>query len=142
MGLGRITLALLAAPLLIGADSVDPLFKPCHGGMRVTCVVDGDTLWLAGDKIRLADINTPEVTRPGCPAERALGEAATRRLVALLNRGPVAFERAVGERDVDRYGRKLRIARRDGRSLGGTLVSEGLAEPWTGRRRDWCGVQS
>ena len=64
MGLGRITLALLAAPLLIGADSVDPLFKPCHGGMRVTCVVDGDTLWLAGDKIRLADINTPEVSRP------------------------------------------------------------------------------
>lgn|GEM_PF-2326224 len=27
---------------------------------------------------------------------------------------------------------------RDGRSLGTVLMEEGLAETWTGRRRDWC----
>ena len=26
----------------------------------------------------------------------------------------------------------------DGRSLGAALVSEGLAEPWRGKRSDWC----
>ena len=37
------------------------------------------------------------------------------------------------------YGRKLRVVMRDGKSVGQTLVTEGLAEEWTGRRRNWCG---
>lgn len=31
-------------------------------GERLTCVVDGDTFWLEGRKIRVADIDTPEVS--------------------------------------------------------------------------------
>ena len=42
------------------------------------------------------------------------------------------------EQDEDRYGRKLRVVVRDGWSLGETLVSEGLARRWTGRRLPWC----
>mgnify|MGYP000049760326 CR=1 FL=1 len=39
----------------------------------------------------------------------------------------------------DRYGRKLRIVMRNGQSLGGVLVSEGLARNYEGGRRDgWC----
>ncbi len=34
--------------------------------------------------------------------------------------------------------RDLRIVSRNGRSLGDVLVSEGLAERWTGAKRDWC----
>jgi micrococcal nuclease len=44
-----------------------------------------------------------------------------------------------GLRDEDRYGRKLRTIERDGRSLGDVLVAEGLARPWDGARRSWCG---
>ena len=33
-------------------------------------------------------------------------------------------------RDEDRYGRKLRVVVRNGRSLGDQLVSEGLARTW------------
>ncbi len=131
-------LALLAMPLLVAANDDRQEFGRCAGGPRVSCVVDGDTLWLAGTKIRLADINTPETTHSGCVAERALGEVATRRLIDLLNGGPVVFRRTAGERDEDRYGRKLRVALRDGESLGEILVAEGLAEHWSGRRRDWC----
>jgi micrococcal nuclease len=58
------------------------------------------------------------------------------RLLALLNAGPFALEQR--GRAVDRYGRTLRIVIRDGRSLGDTLIAEGLAEPWRGRRSDWC----
>lgn len=111
-------------------------FSLCTASPRDTCVVDGDTFWLNGEKIRIADINAPETHEAGCPAERALGDRAARRLTQLLNSGAFALE--VEGRTTDRYGRQLRVVRRDGRSLGAQLVSEGLAEPWRGRRSDWC----
>ena len=104
--------------------------------LRVTCVVDGDTFWLAGEKIRIADINAPETHGAACVYERTLGEAATRRLIVLLNAGPFALE--AGPRDRDRYGRALRTVTRRGASLGAALVNEGLAETWRGRRSNWC----
>src|SRR3546814_7595043 len=62
---------------------------------------------------------------------------ATHRLRDLLNEG--AFEvRPIGNRDEVRFGRKLRVVVRGGRSLGDQLVSEGLARTWTGRREPWC----
>jgi endonuclease YncB( thermonuclease family) len=65
-----------------------------------------------------------------------LGRQATSRLTQLLNAGP--FSLAPADRDEDRYGRKLRIVERDGRSVGAQLVAEGLAEEWKGYRRSWC----
>lgn len=118
------------------ADREAARFSLCSGPTRQTCVIDGDTFWYRGRKIRIADINAPETSKPGCPAEAALGERATRRLAALLNAGPFTLEAA--DRDTDRYGRALRTVTRDGESLGEVLVAEGLAEEWQGRRRDWC----
>jgi endonuclease YncB( thermonuclease family) len=111
-------------------------FALCSHAPRVTCVIDGDTFWLKGEKVRIADINAPETHGPGCRAEAALGKLATRRLIALLNAGP--FRLAPVERDRDRYGRLLRVVVRDGRSLGEQLVAEDLAERWHGRRGNWC----
>ena len=111
-------------------------FALCAEGPRTTCVVDGDTFWLAGEKVRIADINAPETHGAACPAEAALGDRATRRLIVLLNMGPIRL--APADRDRDRYGRLLRVVVRDGRSLGEQLVAEGLAERWQGRRGDWC----
>jgi endonuclease YncB( thermonuclease family) len=45
---------------------------------------------------------------------------------------------AIGSRDVDSYGRKLRIVANGGGSIGAQLVDEGLARPWNGGRRPWC----
>lgn len=112
-------------------------FDICSGSQRITCVVDGDTIWLRGTKIRLADVDTPEIASPGCIAEARAGERAKHRLTQLLNAGPFTIE--AYERDTDRFGRQLRIIKRDGRSLGDTLVAEGLAERWGGARIDWCG---
>ncbi len=113
-------------------------FALCAQGPRTTCVVDGDTFWVGGEKVRIADINAPETHSAGCPAEQALGDRATRRLIGLLNAGP--FTLAIAGRATDRYGRALRVVQRGGRSLGAILVSEGLAEPWRGRRSDWCAL--
>lgn len=109
----------------------------CSGSVRVRCVVDGDTIWHDGTKIRIADIDTPEVGNPKCSSEAALGAKATKRLLQLVNAGP--FEMIAWQgRDEDKYGRKLRVLVRSGRSLGDVLVSEGLARTWTGRRQPWC----
>jgi micrococcal nuclease len=113
-------------------------FALCDAGPRVTCVVDGDTFWLAGEKIRIADINAPETKRARCDFEARLGEAATRRLTQLLNAGPFALEVSEPARPTDRYGRALRRVVRGGESIGARMVAEGLVEPWRGRRSDWC----
>jgi micrococcal nuclease len=119
------------------AAMVSARFALCHSGGGRNCVVDGDTFWSDGVKIRIADIDTPETHPARCAAEAAKGEAATRRLQALLNEAPFAIESI--DRDEDRYGRKLRIVTRDGASIGGMLVSEGLARPYEGgQRQGWC----
>ncbi|MBA3351744.1 MAG: thermonuclease family protein, partial [Blastocatellia bacterium] len=113
-------------------------FGLCGGTGRLggNCVVDGDTFWHAGEKIRIADINTPEISEPGCASEAELGARATERLQALLNEGAFALETV--DRNRDQYGRLLRTVTRDGLTLGAVLVDEGLAEEWQGYRRDWC----
>lgn len=120
----------------VPVDSEQASFGLCGSGPRITCVVDGDTFWLKGTKIRIADINTPETSQPGCVAEAELGARATRRLVQLLNAGPFTLE--VQGRATDRYGRALRVVKRRGSSLAEPLVAEGLAERWKGKRSDWC----
>ncbi len=112
-------------------------FSICGVGRRTDCVVDGDTFWFRGEKIRVADIDAPELSPPRCQREAELGEAAKRRFHALLNAGP--FTLAAGARDQDQYGRKLRTVSRGGRSLGDVLVAEGLARRWNGPRQSWCG---
>ncbi len=115
-------------------------FTLCTSAPRVTCVVDGDTFWLEGEKIRIADINAPETAQAGCAREAALGQRAKLRLASLLNKGRIELVAAGRERD--RYGRLLRTVNREGHSLGAMLIAEGLAEPWRGRRSDWCADES
>ena len=133
----RALFLLLLSPILVAAGDLEQgQFTRCKGSHRVTCVVDGDTFWFEGRKIRISDINTPEISRPDCRREAELGEQATQRLTVLLNSGPFTLMR--DGRDTDRYGRELRVLVRDGQSLGEMLVAEGLAERWQGRRGNWC----
>lgn len=111
-------------------------FSICHTGGGMNCVVDGDTAWIDGIKVRIADIDAPETHPPRCEDEARLGERATERLAELMNTGP--FEAVVKGRAQDRYGRQLRVLMRDGRSLGQQLIDEGLARRWDGARRPWC----
>ncbi|RDC58972.1 hypothetical protein HME9302_00149 [Alteripontixanthobacter maritimus] len=113
-------------------------FDRCGRAKRVTCIVDGDTFWFGGTKIRIADIDTPESHRPSCPAEAALAARATVRMQGLLNGGKFALAPSGDGRDTDYFGRSLRIVTRGGTSLGAVLVREGLADAWGGPRTDWC----
>lgn len=106
----------------------------CGSGDKITCVVDGDTLWLEGEKLRLERIDTPELSRPDCAAERALALQARDRLVDLLSTQDWHAVRG-GQ---DRYGRTLASLRGAGGWVGDQLVREGLAHRWDGARRGWC----
>jgi endonuclease YncB( thermonuclease family) len=113
-------------------------YPVCSGGAtRLNCVVDGDTFHMDGATVRISDIDAPETHPPRCAREADLGDRATTRLSQLLSAGP--FQLVRHDRDRDKYGRQLRVVIRDGRSIGRMLVGEGLARPWTGKRRPWCG---
>ncbi len=123
-------------------DAPEPLFTAERGEESLVAgavrVIDGDTFEVGGIRVRIADIDTPEV-EGRCRHETQLAAQATRRMRALLTAGPFQLHPAPDGRDEDRYGRKLRIVTRGGRSLGDVLVGEGLARTWTGRREPWCG---
>ncbi len=100
-------------------------------------MVDGNTSWYRGEKIRIADISTPEISNSKCASEKSLGEQAKQRLLELLNVGPFRVVRS-GSRDKDKDGRLPRVIERDGQSLGMILVDEGLAHARDGRMHPWC----
>lgn len=146
MSRNRTSLALLGAFVLTLAYAAVPIGDPPPAASAqgrgyaervdaAVSVIDGDTFRYNGEKIRVADIDTPEV-HGRCEYETALATRATNRMAQLLAAGP--FELRSIDRDTDRYGRKLRIVTRNGRSLGDQLVAEGLARTWSGRREPWC----
>lgn len=106
----------------------------CSGAVRVTCVVDGDTVWLDGEKIRLAGIDAPEKDG-SCAAERQLAARAAGRLVELLSAGGAP---SVERQGLDKYRRTLAALSVAGRDVGATLVDEGLARRWQGHKERWC----
>lgn len=108
----------------------------CGSGKRVTCVVDGDTLWLNGEKIRAMGYDTPEPQTNICGGEREkrLAAQASARFMQLLNTTEITIER----RGKDQYGRTLAVIRSNGRLMGEILISEGLARRWPDGREFWC----
>ena len=123
------------SPLDAAAGPIEDAPTLVRGGS--VRVIDGDTFVYRNMPIRIADIDAPEV-HGRCASESALAARATARMRALLAAGLFELHAAGDGRDEDRYGRKLRIVTRNGRSLGDMLVAEGLARTWTGRREPWC----
>ncbi|MBB4570466.1 thermonuclease family protein [Rhizobium leucaenae] len=111
-------------------------FGLCGGETGINCVVDGNTFWQNGIKIRLADIDVPDIEPSHCAGERQKATAAKLRLQALLNND--TFVLSGSGRGDDQHGGKFRIAMRAGRSIGDQLVAEGLARRWTGQTSSWC----
>ncbi|WBY17997.1 thermonuclease family protein (plasmid) [Erythrobacteraceae bacterium WH01K] len=102
-------LAILAASSPIG---VCP-----PSGVRITCVHDGDSFIVARERIRIADIDTPELDG-ACESERRLAVRARDRLVTLLNSERYNIIR----QDTDRYGRTLAIVTNSRGSIGDQMV--------------------
>lgn len=121
----------LALILTLLATTANAL--PICGSERHSCVVDGDTIWLNGVKIRLEGYDTPEING-SCPGEPALAQKATQRLSELLSIGGTIYYSG----DQDRFGRELANITVQGKDVGDILISEGLARSWPDGREFWC----
>lgn len=124
-----------AKPVLVASSlrAVPTEFQICGPGKRLNCVVDGDTFWFDGEKIRIETIDAPEILGQ-CSQEKKLAAKATQRLVQILSRDSFTIERS----GVDRYGRTLASVAGSSGEAGEILVREGLARPWAGHKEVWC----
>lgn len=92
----------------------------------VATVVDGDTLDIAGERVRLEAIDAPEADQTcgaGPSGTWACGRAATNHLRSLVRGKPVACE--TDGRDV--YGRVLGTCAAGGRNINAEMVRSGHA---------------
>jgi endonuclease YncB( thermonuclease family) len=116
-----LSLALIfsAPALALTAD-----FPICGSGKRITCVVDGDTVWFGGVKYRFEEIDTPEKgDLAECMQEGLQAIEATKRLAEILSTHEFRIERSGS----DRYRRVLARFR-----IGMTTAGEMLISEWSG----------
>jgi endonuclease YncB( thermonuclease family) len=107
----------------------------CDSGKRITCVVDGDTVWFEGVKYRFEEVDTPEKgDLAECVQEGLQAIQATKRLAQILSMHPFTIQPT----GTDRYGRTLARFVIGSTTAGEMLVSEGLARSWNGHTADWC----
>lgn len=120
-------------------------------------VIDGDTVSINQERIRLDGIDAPEL-KGKCANEKRLAKAAHYRLAELLDGSRLVVQRTPtrprqGEFGMeqryktDKYGRTLAPLIADGSDVGEIILREGLARKWTkkwdGREEPWCqGKQS
>jgi micrococcal nuclease len=97
---------------------------------RVTRIVDGDTIVVGQEKVRLIGVDTPETKKPGTPVQ-CFGKAATAETTRLVEGRRVRLELDAEERD--RYGRLLAYVYRepDGLFVNAELVRRGFATSLT-----------
>ena len=114
---------------------------------RVERIIDGDTvrvraaIWIDQElmvNVRLDGLDAPEIFRPKCAAEKALGEAAKAFLETRLADRQVSL---YGVRRGKYAGRVIaRIETAPGADIGAALIGKGLAAP--GRKGAWCGADA
>ncbi len=104
-------------------------------------VIDGDTFDVGAERVRIANIDAPELHRAKCDAEKRLAVLAKKRLEELLAGDIEIVPGDLGTgRKKDRNGRTLATIRIGGVDIGEQLIAEGLVRPWEGKRKSWCEV--
>ncbi|HRE42864.1 MAG TPA: thermonuclease family protein [Terricaulis sp.] len=106
--------------------------------VRDPVVLDGDTIddRGCGVRYRLANIDAPEMNAR-CGRERGRAELASVTLKRLVSAARCVEVRRAFRTDM--YGRRVAFLLLDGADAGAMLIARGLAVPWKGARRKWCG---
>jgi endonuclease YncB( thermonuclease family) len=110
-------------------------FGSCDGEGGPNCVIDGDTIRVAGVTVDIAGMQTPQIEAPRCPEEQRRGAQAADRLIQLLNSGKVTLGESVPEAD----GQSRHKVAVDGQDVGAAMIREGLARESGIGRISWCG---
>jgi endonuclease YncB( thermonuclease family) len=123
LNIGLLAAATVLAIWLNGADAPAD-FGDLTG--PVTHVVDGDTLDLAGRRIRLADLDAPERDQT-CGRSDGGTWSCGRSASAALADATKGKSLTCTARDIDRYHRTVARCRTPEGDLGSLMVSKGLA---------------
>ena len=129
-----------AISLLSSCAPVSDL-HPTDLGVRV---IDGDSLKINGENIRLVGFNAPEIRLSRCEYEKELGLAVKAKLPIFILQSKDArldFERKKdGSFKRDKYGGLLAVFHAGGRDVVDIMTNVRLAEYYdgTGRRRNLC----
>ena len=118
---GALFLFIFSGVAAVSAPSPSP--TPVAGKARV---VDGDTLEIDGERVRLEGIDAPETTQTCGSASGGqwpCGRAATQSIRAQIGERDVTCDR----RGADKYGRTLAICFADGVNLNEAMVKRGFA---------------
>lgn len=121
---------------IAGAVALGIAFSTKTETVSVRHVVDGDTFELStGEKVRIQNVDTPELHPCRCAAECDLAAKARAFTVTALAGGSVNIERG----RQDRYGRTVATVTVDGRDLGMMLIDAKLGRAYMGGvRQTWC----
>lgn len=147
--------SLLGVVLLVAATALALYLRETEAALApgtaltgaIERVVDGDTLLIGGQRLRLVGLDAPELAQACSNADGSAwdcGAVARNRLRAILGAESVSCE----FRRTDRYGRPLVTCRNAaGQDAGAVLVTEGLAMAYGGytaeeaaARRDRVGI--
>jgi micrococcal nuclease len=116
-----------------------PFQKPAREAVRV---VDGDTIKIGNESLRLGNVDAPETYRPRCEQEAALGKQTTDELTRVVNDAlPLGTVGIFPNGKFDRYRRPLVKVQVNGVDVADGLIAKGLARPWMGKTSDWCAAQ-
>ena len=102
---------------------------------------DGDTCYVTingqNEKIRLLELDTPEISKPKCDAELELGLKARDFVNDLIkNAKTIEFKT---DYELDYFGRILSYLIIDGEDVSALLVQNGLGVVYKkGHKMDWC----
>lgn len=115
-----------SSPTLIPLASVTPNASPSGALVKVTRVVDGDTIEIeTGEKLRYIGVNTPESVDPRRPVQ-CYGKEASAKNKELVEGKLVRLEKDVS--NTDKYGRLLRYVWLGDTMINEQLVREGYAQ--------------
>jgi len=143
--LGVLLIAVAVVALILGAaiftifkvaDNGPPAghFGQCYNENGPNCVMDGDTVYVAGERVEIAGMDAPEVLDSRCAGERSRGIAAAVAMADLLSSGPVTVSRPFR----DEFGRDVRIVQVKGKDVGKAMIRDGFAQR-AGKPDKWCG---
>jgi micrococcal nuclease len=100
-------------------------------------VVDGDTLAFGRERVRIANLDAPDVgIHARCALEQRRGEGAKSYAQGLIRNASLI--EIVHRNGLDRFGRTLARVQVDGRDFAGLMIAAGYGRPWRGRSSDWC----
>lgn len=124
--------------LIIAAFAAFPALSQSLSG--TASVIDGDTIEIHGQRIRLHAIDAPESRQTCTRGGRTwrCGREAALALADRIGRRPVTCDR----RDIDRYGRVVSVCREGGEDLNAWMVRSGWALAYRRYGRDYIRAEA